>query len=73
MIPLPGPLNVFVRNLFEISNFDMMSGDVITGKFLTFSQEEPINERWGALKDSDSNFLMNTGSMMIPIFVLMLI
>jgi len=68
----PGNLYQFFIGMVEIANLDILFGYQITTFLFTMRESEPFNDLFEAFGIDTKNFLLNTGSMIIPIIPILL-
>ena len=70
----PANVDVYLQYVSQIAGMDMMFGEEITKEiFTSFSNEDPLNDRWERYQVSSMVFLLCIGSILLPILALTLI
>jgi hypothetical protein len=57
----------------KIAGMDIMLGEEITNAIFSFSYEDPLSDRWERYEVSSINFLLNVGSILLPVLASLLI
>ena len=69
----PSNASSFLLQLMNIAGMDIFYGQEITNYFLNFSNQNILNDHFNNYGIGDRNFLNNTGSLIWPIFVGMIL
>jgi hypothetical protein len=56
-----------------IAGMDILDGEGLTGDLFNFSNLEPLNDYWESKDFNTKVFMLNTGSMLIPILAYMIV
>ena len=72
-IGYPSNAENFILQLMNIAQMDIFNGQAITDFFLSFSNQNPFNAHFNDYGIGDMNYLDNTGSLIWPIFLGMLL
>ena len=60
-------------SVMKIAGIDVFYGYEITNKYFTFSNEEPLNDQFEKSEIETMNYLLNTGSIIVPVLFVMIL